>query len=524
MVYDGRAVTIYVDGEEAASAAVEGITKPLEHWGLVIGNYWNASVKGIVRDLTLSAEIEGLGADGPPLVLGEQGSAGDDDGAPQAPAAGDDDGDSGSGSGSDSGSGSGAQDGGKPSDPGSASGGGATLVRLDFDEDVSDRSGNGAHIQWDPGAVRFVEGADGSGRAVALGAGDGAVTISRYNADLFGRDSFAIAFDLKREGTDGDGGRVLSLHKALDLTLTDDGGLRFALTTDEGTAVARSDASVIGTGWQRVELGYDSDQGAMTIAVDGEEVARAAQQGTTPEASHWGLTLGRPWGGEARGFVDEFVFRGEADGGAGGETGAPAPSSPEPEPGPAPSGGATLVALDFEGDLSDADGRSVGVRADGPIGYAKGSEGRGVTIGEGSVLIARENAFLHERDSFEFAFDLKRDGASEDGRVLQLNRAVEAWVAKDGTMDLTLRTDEGTFRLETDEGAVSARGWHQVEIGYDDAAGRLRLTVDGESVETQASGTTPEGSYWGLMLGSAWGDTLGATIDGFRMSDAPDWA
>ena len=86
------------------------------------------------------------------------------------------------------------------------------------------------------------------------------------------------------------------------------------------------------------------------------------------------------------------------------------------------------------------------------------------------MLIARENDFLHERDAFEFAFDLKRGGASEEGRVLHLHRAVEAWVAADGTLDVALRTDEGTFRLASEAGAISARGWHEVAIGYDDAA------------------------------------------------------
>ena len=137
VIYDGREVTIHIDGEEAASAAVQGITKPLEHWGMVIGNYWNASVKGIVRDLTLSAEVDGLGADEPPLVDAEHGSAGDVHEPPQAPDAGEDDQDAGAG-------------GGEPPAAGEA------LVRLDFEGGVSDRSGNGARIEWDPerGALR----------------------------------------------------------------------------------------------------------------------------------------------------------------------------------------------------------------------------------------------------------------------------------------------------------------------------------------------------------------------------------
>ena len=555
VVYDGQEVTIYVDGVEAASAEVEGITKPREHWGLVIGNYWNKSVEGVVRDVMLSAEIDGLGADGPPLVDAAHDSADDHGGSgggkPQKPDAKKDDdagkndaGKDDAGKDDDAGSGEGSGGGGKPPSSGggkpSGPGKDGVLVHLDFDGGVSDRSGNGAEVEWDRGEVRFATGSDGKGGAVALGGRDGAVEISRSNADLFERDAFAIAFDLKPEGTGDDGGRVLSLHKTLDLRLGDDGGLRFELITDQGRAVARSDAGVVGTGWHAVELSYSSDEGVMTIAVDGEEVARTAQEGTTAEAKHWGLTLGRPWGGEAKALVDEFVFAGEA----GGKGGAPAPSSPAQRPDPEPASdpspkpaqgaekGATLVALDFERDLSDADGRSVKVHADGPVGYSKGTDGRGVRIGEGSVEIARSNAFLHERDSFEFTFDLKRDGASEDGRVLHLHRAIEAWVAEDGTMDVILRTDEGTFRAETEKGAVSGRGWHEVAFGYDDAAGLMRLTVDGESVEASASGTTAKGSHHrqGFALGpepglgSAWGDTLGATIDSFRMSDAPDWA
>ena len=504
VVYDGGAVTIYVDGEEAASAAVTGITKPLEHWGLVIGNQWNASVKGVVSDVALSAEIDGLGKYAPPLVKHDGGSSAEGGGAPVLDGVPDEDAGSGSGSGGGQGAGSG---GGKPR----ASDWGEALVHLDFDGGARDRSGNDAHLEWNPDAVRFVTGSDGRGGAVALGDRDDGVTISRWNPDLFGLDAFSIAFDLKREGTGSDGGRVLSLHRALDLSLGSDGRLAFGLVTDEGTAVARTKAGAIGTGWHAVEVSYASGEG-LEIVVDGVAMAEAALSGITPEAAHWGLTLGRLWGGEARAFVDEFRFRGEGGGAS-------------PEPGPKPgSGGGTLVALDFEGSLADADGRGVGVRAAGLIGYAQGTDGRGVAIGEGSVLIARENDFLHELDSFGMSFDLRRHDASEDGRVLHIHNTLQGLVSKDGTFAFDLTTDEGTFRVETEAGAVSARGWHEVEIGYDDAAGRLRLSVDGEVIETRASGTTAEASHWGLTLGSAWGDTLGATIDAFQFSDAPGWA
>ena len=50
------------------------------------------------------------------------------------------------------------------------------------------------------------------------------------------------------------------------------------------------------------------------------------------------------------------------------------------------------------------------------------------------------------------------------------------------------------------------------------------VTVDGEVVETEASGETAPGGHWGLVLGSSWGNTLEGSIDAFRMTDAPGWA
>ena len=101
---------------------------------------------------------------------------------------------------------------------------------------------------------------------------------------------------------------------------------------------------------------------------------------------------------------------------------------------------------------------------------------------------------------------------------------LDAWVSDEGVLSVSLRTDEGRFSVKTEEGAVSARDWHEVGIGYDDGAERLRVSVDGETVETAASGETAPRLHWGLVLGSAWGNTLEASVDAFRMTDMPDWA
>jgi hypothetical protein len=362
---------------------------------------------------------------------------------------------------------------------------------------VRDLAGAPARIDWDPEAVRF-EAGSGGGRAVALGGRGDAVAISRANGEIFGLDAFSIELDLQRAGTGKDGGHVLHLHRTLDLVLSDDGRLSFGLATDEGRATVRSEAGAVGKGWHAVELRYASGDG-IALRLDGAEVARAALSGTTAEALHWDLVLGRPWGGEARGRVDDFVFR----------------AGPEDR---------ALLALDFEGDLRDAGGRDVGVRAQGALRFREGSDGQGAALGEGSVLVGRENAFLHERDAFEMTFDVRRDGPAESGRLLHLNNAMDAWVSADGRLSFGLTTDEGVFWVDSKPGAVSGRGWHEVEIGYDAASQRLRLEVDGRASEARAWGETAEAKWWGLTLGAAWGDPLEATIDAFRFNDAPDWA
>ena len=516
VVYDGGEIRLYVDGREEGSATASGLTKPLEHWGLTIGHPWNTSAKGVVSEFKLTAEVGGDGA--PPQLKGEGGGAGQGGGGGGRPVVEGPDG------GPDQGGGSGGGDEGPGggSDGGSKGGSGA-VVRLDFEGGVRDRAGEPAALQWDRGAVEFGPGSDG-GRALELDGRDGAVTIARSNAEIFDLDAFEIAFDLRAIGTGSDGGRVLTLHRTLELALADDGALALELATDGGRAVARTEGGAIGTGWHAVEIDYASGEG-VSISVDGEVLADAPLEGSTAEALWWGLVLGHPWGGRtADARLDDLVIRTGEGSGDPGSAGGSSGGGSKLVSGEGSGGGApeTLVSLDFEGHLRDPDGAAV--RGLGPVGFGGGSEGRGARLGEGSVLVARENDFLHERSSFGIEFDLKRAGPGSDGRVIHFERALDAWVSDEGALTVALRTDEGRFSVSTGEGALSARGWHDVAIGYDDAAESLRVSVDGEAVETSASGETAPRLHWGLVLGSAWGDTLEAQIDAFRMTDTPDWA
>ncbi len=480
VIMDGAAgeLRLVVDGEVAATAAVSGMTRPLQSWGLAIGNvFGGTSVKGVVSDIVMRAE---------PALAPEPAPADD----------------------------------------------GSLLARFDFDGAVEDASGNATKAAPIAGDLSFGEGSDGTGGSVALGDRFDGVTLDRSNAHLFDLDAFQIAFDLRRVDLDADGraqgGQILSLHKALGLSIDDDGAMTFELATTRGEAVIQSWVPVLADeAWHSVELAYDADLGRMQLVVDDVVVGEAALSGATLPASYWGLTLGRLWGGEAEAYLDELRISDEArfrtapseDGGD--ELRAYGTPACE-ESG---SGDAVLAELDFDGGLAEAAGRRVGVYAKGALDFADGREGgQAVRVGpDAAVVIARDNAFLHERDSFAFAFDLKRDQGDDGGRVLQLYKALEARVEGD-ELAFTLRTDEGRFDLSTKGAALGDDDWHRVEIGYDDRMDSLRLTVDGETVSTRASGTTAPGTTWGLSLGAAWGDSVEGAIDDFTMAAAPDWA
>ena len=490
VIMDGAAgeLRLVIDGEVAATAGVSGMTMHQQSWGLTIGNvFGGTTVKGVVGDIVLRAE---------PALAPEPRPA-------------------------------------PPIEPERLAADSTLLAAFDFDGDAADLSGRATRADWDRSATSFVEGSDGMGGAVALGDRQDGVTLARSNDHLFDLDAFHIAFDLRRADLDGDGridgGQVLSLHRALGLSMDDDGALSFDLTTTKGEAVVRSWVSVLpDEEWHRVELAYDSAAGRMQLAVDDAVVGEAALSGATLPASHWGLAVGRLWGGEAEGHLDGLRIHDEARFRKGGD----APEAPDAltafgtlacEDPDAP--GAVLTALDFERGLADAAGRRVGTYAQGDLDFAAGhGGGKAARIdADSAVVIARDNAFLHERDAFEFAFDLKRDADCDGGRVLHLHKALEAHVENDDLV-FTLTTDEGRFELATRGGAMRGEGWHEVEIGYDDGADRLTLSVDGETVSTRASGSTAPGTTWGLSLGAAWGDSVEGAIDDFAMASAPDWA
>lgn len=182
---------------------------------------------------------------------------------------------------------------------------------------------------------------------------------------------------------------------------------------------------------------------------------------------------------------------------------------------------APLLSLGFEGDVRDALPAGTVVQVEGAPAYAaRAGGGTALALGAGDGLrFARDMAALHDRRSFEIAFDLDAEG---DGRLLTLARSVQSHVlGSDLRFDLTI--DEGRSRVETTGDRLAGDGYRAVSIRYDDAAGLLSIWIDDAlAAEAEAHGVTGPRAHLDLTLGQAYGgDGFAGRIDDLRVLAAP---
>ncbi|MBF9032137.1 hypothetical protein HKCCE3408_17190 [Rhodobacterales bacterium HKCCE3408] len=209
---------------------------------------------------------------------------------------------------------------------------------------------------------------------------------------------------------------------------------------------------------------------------------------------------------------------------------APAPK-PTPEPTPEPDAGIvdvdnpeTLLAVDFNGrvvdDLSSYD--STFRDADNRFVVADG-EDYGYRIGSGNFLrMDVGNEQIHSLSSFGFEMDIRLLDPTDSGRFLHFPRSFEASIARDGTIVFSLTTDQGTFEVTSGDVTLDDLNTHSFAVGYDSNAGLLSMSIDGEIVgKVEASGTTGDGAFHGLTVGSIWGNDVDAVVDDIYFGTDP---
>ncbi len=190
-------------------------------------------------------------------------------------------------------------------------------------------------------------------------------------------------------------------------------------------------------------------------------------------------------------------------------------------------------AFDFTAGLDDLSGRDAAVQVTDPNGTALGgaagfsdsgdiSQPGFLLDGESRLTLTRANEQIYNLDTFalDLTFALAEEGSA--GRLVFLHRTLELKVTGEGGLTFTLKTDEGSYLIETEGGLITAGEGHEISVRYDGPAGTLELYVDGAVAgATEASGTTPPVSYHSLVLGNPWGPSAEGLVTTFAMSAPP---
>ncbi len=349
-----------------------------------------------------------------------------------------------------------------------------------------------------------------SGESAVMVAGS-TVELSRSTGYLYEADSFDISLTAQHLDTATEG-TILYLHETLSLSVRSDGRLAFTLTTDEGTQIIRTPGMPLADGaLHDISLGYDAEAGVMQISVDGEVLVQGEQTGLTPAVQYWGMTIGHPWAGvepqmavTSLGIADRPMIS---------------------EPTPIEHDADTLIFLDFDGTVhNEVATAAMPEVTRGALSYTEDDSGTWARFEDGaSVGVSRYVSDLHARDSFEFVVDIRDTDNVGTETVFEIYGALGLTTSGDD-FHFTMKTESGTASLHSDSDILADGEFHEVRLGYDAEAGRLSMMIDGTVVdEVAATGPTAEEKYWGLTIGSNWGNALEADLSHFSMNETADW-
>ncbi|MFV2038037.1 MAG: PKD domain-containing protein, partial [Paracoccaceae bacterium] len=183
-----------------------------------------------------------------------------------------------------------------------------------------------------------------------------------------------------------------------------------------------------------------------------------------------------------------------------------------------------IARFDFEGgpvDISDNDPVVVITGTDTEV---DGSSGSGFLIGDGNKLeISKGTSDIHDMEAFGLSLDMKPTGDEQTGTFLNFYKVLTGTVGGDGRVTFKLTTDEGTFSLTSEQAIFDDEAWHRIGLAYDGSTGQLEMFADGQSVASvAASGITAPQSYYGLVFGNTFKDSIDAIIDNVEMSADPE--
>lgn len=264
----GGSFTLYVDGQEAATAEVDGQLSKLGTYPVVIGNTWNDSIHAEVSEVEIQAgawTADMAGQDAAPDVHVD---------LPVTDA--------------------------EPTDVPPEN----ILSKLVFDGGKAvDASIYGKEVVVQSGETGGVTG-DGT----FLLDGKSKIIISRDQ--MRDQQDFAVALSLKP----GDAkGTFFDMHTQVRAWVTADGAISAFAKTDAGMVVITTAAGLVNDGgWHRIGLSFDGGEGGIfTLYVDGQEAATAEVSGELTKMGTYPPVIGSSWGQSIQAEVRDVEIQSE---------------------------------------------------------------------------------------------------------------------------------------------------------------------------------------------------------------------
>lgn len=154
--------------------------------------------------------------------------------------------------------------------------------------------------------------------------------------------------------------------------------------------------------------------------------------------------------------------------------------------------------------------------------FVETDRGSGFAVEDGTRLVfTRENDQIYNLDTFDFQMMFRPDAKMPGGSLLNLHMTLDMYIQTDGSVEVTLYTDEGKFVISSKSGVLQPDTWAEIGLRYDGPANQFVLSVNGEVVaEGDASGTTPAETYHSLVIGAPFGDSAQGVVSAFSM-DVP---
>ena len=141
-------------------------------------------------------------------------------------------------------------------------------------------------------------------------------------------------------------------------------------------------------------------------------------------------------------------------------------------------------------------------------------------LGDGrSLAVGFHETQLKNLDVFEIALTFRKDAVDGSGALVGQHQRLDVEILRDGGVAFEVVTNEGTFKIRSEPGAVLDTGWHELNLVFDSHQGTMSIALDGAVIATgEAAGTMTENRGHTIHLGKPWEPDLDAQIAEFTIT------